>query len=136
MDYRDLDKAIDSNPGPDVPSCDQKLRDWCLRGQEQVIVDIRKAYLQVRLHPSLLRYQAVVWREKLYVMTRMGVSLAVAPKVISQVMMCLRGSRSLKVPRDVSYPASLVALEAAPGHYSAFQKYRQEFITPKSVQQA
>ena len=31
--------------------------------------------LQVRLHPLLLRYQAVVWREKLYVMTRMGLCL-------------------------------------------------------------
>ena len=34
MYYRYLNKAIDSNPGPDVPSCNQKLRDWPLRGQE------------------------------------------------------------------------------------------------------
>ncbi|XP_065181850.1 uncharacterized protein LOC135812405 [Sycon ciliatum] len=86
MDYRDLNKAIDSNPGPDVPSCDQKLRDWRLPGQEQVIVDIRKAYLQVRLHPSLLPYLAVVWPEKLYVMTRMGFGLAVAPKVMNAIV--------------------------------------------------
>ena len=48
-------------------------------GTDYDILDVSKAYLQVRVAPHLLRYQTVVWQGKVYVMTRMGFGLSVAP---------------------------------------------------------
>ena len=50
------------------------------------MLDIRKAYLQVHVSPELLRYQTVVWREKLFVMTRMAFGMSVAPKMMDVIV--------------------------------------------------
>ncbi|XP_065196502.1 uncharacterized protein LOC135827994 [Sycon ciliatum] len=87
LDYRALNGVIKSNPGTEAPVCADKLRKWRMAGdQECKLIDIRKAYLQVHVDPSLARYQVVVWREKLYVMTRMGFGLSVAPKVMDIIV--------------------------------------------------
>ena len=54
--------------------CQDTLRKWRLAGDARVhkLLDIRKAYLNVRVAPELLRYQTVVWKGAVYVMTRMG----------------------------------------------------------------
>ena len=50
------------------------------------LLDISKAYLNVRVHPDLLRYQCVVWCNKVYVLERMGFGLAVAPKAMDLIV--------------------------------------------------
>ena len=110
MDYRELNKSIASNPGPDMPSYDQKLREWRVRGPSCTMMDIRKAYLQVRIHPSLLAYQAVSWQGKVYVMERMGFGLSIAPKVMDVIVKFVTSSYpgvynyvdDLLVPTDVA----------------------------------
>lgn len=88
LDYRQLNELIVSNPGNDAPVCQDKLRRW-RKGDESAeysILDIRKAYLQVKVAPDLLRYQVVLWKGKKYVMTRMGFGLAIAPKFMDIVV--------------------------------------------------
>ena len=88
LDYRFLNKCLSSQPGQDSPDCGDTIRKWrCAGGARGFsILDVRKAYLQVHVHPELLRYQTVIWGGKRYVMTRMGFGLNVAPKFMDIVI--------------------------------------------------
>ena len=87
LDYRRLNDAIVSSPGLDAPACAETLRAWRAESpDDHVLLDLRKAYLQVRVHPDLLRYQVVLWQGKSYVMTRMGFGLNVAPKFMDMIV--------------------------------------------------
>ncbi|XP_065189613.1 uncharacterized protein LOC135820225 [Sycon ciliatum] len=86
LDYRGLNNLIKSNPGMDAPACAEKIRKWGQVGGQYELVDVRKAYLQVHVDPALLRYQVVVWRGKLYVMTGMGFGLSIAPKFMDVIV--------------------------------------------------
>lgn len=88
LDYRLLNKQILSNPGLDAPACGEKIRKWRQAGpaDEYVLLDIKKAYLQVHVSADLQPYQAVLWRGKLYMMARMGFGLAVAPKFMDIIV--------------------------------------------------
>eukprot|EP00117_Sycon_ciliatum_P034859 scpid46653/ scgid26524/ len=50
------------------------------------MLDIKKAYLQVHVSPELARHQAVLWKEKVYLMTTMGFGLAIAPKIMHMIV--------------------------------------------------
>ncbi|XP_065177095.1 uncharacterized protein LOC135806835 [Sycon ciliatum] len=87
LDYRLLNERLISSPGLDAPACAETLRSWRVKGPDgYVLVDLKKAYLQVRVHPDLLRYQVVVWRGRSYVMTRMGFGLNIAPKFMDIIV--------------------------------------------------
>ncbi|XP_065189616.1 uncharacterized protein LOC135820229 [Sycon ciliatum] len=86
LDYRGLNNLTKSNPGMDAPACAEKIRKWRQVGGQYELVDVRKAYLQVHVDPAILRYQVVVWRGKLYVMTRMGFGLSIAPKFMDVIV--------------------------------------------------
>ena len=47
---------------------------------------MKKAYLQIRIDPSLWCYQAVKWRGQIYVLTRMGFGLNVAPNAMTRIV--------------------------------------------------
>ena len=91
LDYRDLNDHIVNNPGCNTPVCGEKLRSWRQAGDGFKILDIRKAYLQVRLDPSMVRYQTVVYKGQTYVMQRMGFGLGIAPKVMSMIVQYVTG---------------------------------------------
>ena len=87
MDYgRELNQYISSNPGVDVAVCQDKLRKWRKFGSNCSMLDLKKAYLQLYVEDELLKFQAVRYKNKLYVMTRMGFGLNVAPKIMSKVL--------------------------------------------------
>ena len=87
MDYsRELNKYVNSNPGRDVAVCQEKLREWRKYGDKVCILDLQKAYLQLHIDLCLQRFQAVRFKGKLYVMTRMRFGLNVAPKVMSRIL--------------------------------------------------
>ena len=82
LDYRQLNKRSISQPEAEAPACKETLRKWRKAGgdEEYDILDAKKAYLQGRVAPDLLRYQVVQWKGKLFVITRMGFGLSVVPK--------------------------------------------------------
>jgi len=87
MDYsRELNQYISCNPGADVAVCQDKLRKWRRLGPSCCMLDLKKAYLQLFVDAELLKFQAVRYKGKLFVMTRMGFGLNVAPKIMSKVL--------------------------------------------------
>ena len=88
LDYRALNKCIVSHPGGEAPACDERLRAWRQAGPASnfQLLDISKAYLQVRVRPSLLKHQTVLWNGQVYVMERMGFGLSVAPKILDAIV--------------------------------------------------
>ena len=87
LDYRQLNALLKSQPGSEAPVCAEKVRAWRQTdGREWDMLDIRKAYLQVHIDPALVRYQGVVWKGKMFVMTRMGFGLAIAPKFMHLIV--------------------------------------------------
>ncbi|XP_067937046.1 uncharacterized protein [Watersipora subatra] len=87
IDYsKELNKHVHSNPGNEVAVCQDKLREWRKLGKNACMLDLQKAYLQLHMDLSLQRFQAVRFKGKLYVMTRMGFGLNVAPKIMSRIL--------------------------------------------------
>lgn len=97
MDYRELNSHIKSYPGLDTAVCQDKLREWRLRGSNAAMLDLKKAYLQVHVSDRLKRFQIVKHKGRQYVMTRMGFGLNVAPKIMSKIL-----SRVLSVNKQLS----------------------------------
>ena len=86
MDYRELNRHVQSRPGQDTAVCQEKIREWRRQGTVASLLDLRKAYLQVHVSKKLQRFQTVRYKGQLYVMTRMGFGLNVAPKVMSRII--------------------------------------------------
>ena len=51
-----------------------------------LVVDLRKAYLQVHVHRSLWSFQTEMVKGKRYCLTRMGFGLNVAPSIMQAIM--------------------------------------------------
>ena len=60
--------------------------EWRRRGQKVALVDLRKAYLQIPVHPSLWSCQTVVFRGQRCCLTRLGFGLNIAPLVLKKVL--------------------------------------------------
>ncbi|XP_065189499.1 uncharacterized protein LOC135820118 [Sycon ciliatum] len=88
LDYRSLNRLVKSEPGREAPICGDKLRKWRKAGpaHEYVLMDIRKAYLQVHVAEQLQCFQIVLWKGKRFVMQRMGFGLSVAPKMMDAIV--------------------------------------------------
>lgn len=83
MDYgKELNEYVSCNPGIDVAVCQEKLRSWRQFGNRCCMLDLKKAYLQLHIDKELQKFQAVKHGGRLYVMTRMGFGLNVAPKIM------------------------------------------------------
>ena len=71
LNYRELNNHVDAfTANADV--CAQKLREWRQQGAEVVLIDLRRAYLQIRVHKSLRSFQTVIWKGQQYCLTRLG----------------------------------------------------------------
>ena len=70
----------------DADVCANTLREWRQMGCNVALLDLRKAYLQIRVHRSLWPYQTVFFRGKWYCLTRLGFGLNIAPMVMKVVV--------------------------------------------------
>ena len=88
LDYRILNDLLASHPDREAPVCDETLRKWRRAGNPSNLrlLDIRKAYLQVHVAPDLQRFQTVIWQGRVYVMTRMGFGMNIAPKFMDIIV--------------------------------------------------
>ena len=86
LDFRHLNKYIESHPGGAIPLCTDRLREWRQVGTECATLDLRKAYLQIHVHRALWVYQAVKWRGRMYLLTRLGFGLSSAPKIMTKIV--------------------------------------------------
>ncbi|KRZ93282.1 hypothetical protein T08_7336 [Trichinella sp. T8] len=88
MDFRELNAHIESHTA-DADVCSQKLREWGRQGVDVALIDLKKAYLQIRIDKSLWPFQTVVFKGKRYCLTRLGFSLNVAPLMMKAVLNCV-----------------------------------------------
>ena len=85
MDFRELNSHVDAFiANADV--CADKIREWRRLGTNVAIVDLRRAYLQIRVHESLWSYQTVIFRGQRYCLTRLKFGLNVAPSLMKSVL--------------------------------------------------
>lgn len=92
LDYRLLNKSIQSHPGGATPICAELLRTWRQKGDRCSVMDLRRAYLQVHVDPKLWNFQAVRWKGQDYLLTRLGFGLASAPKIMTKIVEAVIGA--------------------------------------------
>lgn len=85
MDFRELNAHIDAFTA-DSDVCSDRLREWRRQGVNVCVIDLAKAYLQIRIHDSLWPYQTVNFKGQKYCLTRLGFGLNVAPLVMKAVL--------------------------------------------------
>ncbi|KRZ59014.1 hypothetical protein T02_4486 [Trichinella nativa] len=61
MDFRELNSYIENHTA-DADVCSQKLREWRRQGVDVALIELKKAYLQIRIDKSLWRYQTVAFK--------------------------------------------------------------------------
>lgn len=86
MDYRELNESVQCHTGEDAAVCDETLRKWRQMGRSVKLLDLQSAYLQVRVHRDLWRYQLVRYRGRTYCLTRLGFGLKCGPKIMSRIV--------------------------------------------------
>ncbi|KRY93010.1 hypothetical protein T4D_12099 [Trichinella pseudospiralis] len=64
MDFRELNAYIESHTADADVCSQQKLREWRRQGVDVALIDLKKAYLQIRIDKSLWPYQTVVFDHK------------------------------------------------------------------------
>ena len=85
MDYCELNDHMEAYMVcADVRS--QKLRDCCRKVSDVLVLDLRKAYLQVHAHRSLWPFQTVMVKGQRYCLTSMGFELNVAPSIMQAIV--------------------------------------------------
>uniref|UniRef100_A0A5S6QGD9 Reverse transcriptase domain-containing protein n=1 Tax=Trichuris muris TaxID=70415 RepID=A0A5S6QGD9_TRIMR len=85
LDFRELNTYVETfTAQADV--CAHKLREWRRRGVNVSIIDLKQAYLQVRIDKTLWPYQTVVIKGRRYCLTRLGFGLNVAPLIMKTVL--------------------------------------------------
>lgn len=85
LDYRELNVAVQSHTAnSDV--CPDTLRRWRLMGDHLAIVDLKNAYLQLRVRRDLQEYQIVCIKGQYYRLTRLGFGLSSAPKIMTAIV--------------------------------------------------
>ena len=85
LDFREVNTYIDAYTG-EADVCADKLREWRKMGAQVTMVDLTKAYLQIRVEERLWPYQTVMVKGKRYCLTRLGFGLNVAPLVMKAVL--------------------------------------------------
>ena len=86
LDLRQLNETIQSHPGGATPLCAERLRKWRQQSQRCAILDLRRAYLQIRVRQSQWTHQAVWWHGKSYLLTRLAFGLSSAPKFMTAIV--------------------------------------------------
>lgn len=126
LDYRELNTFIESNPGLDAPACDETIRRWRRMKGPLKLVDLRSAYLQIRIDPSLWDFQQVCFKNRSFCLTRLGFGLSSAPKIMSRIVEYVL-SQNAKIKQgtgsyidDILVDESVVSAEEVVAHLKRF----------------
>ena len=87
LDYRELNQHVSCHTGDEVTDvCGEKLREWRRIDGMGEIVDLKCAYMQIRVAPELWKHQLVCYKGKTYCLTRLGFGLNSAPRIMSKIL--------------------------------------------------
>ena len=77
LDFRELNRYVSCHTGDEAMDvCRDKLREWRQIEGEGKIVDLKAAYLQIRVTEELWKHQLVKFEGKVYALTRVGFGLS------------------------------------------------------------
>ncbi|XP_043208555.1 uncharacterized protein LOC122374081 [Amphibalanus amphitrite] len=85
LDYRELNQHLTPHTA-DADVCVEELRRWRRHGRRVAVLDLKKAFLQLRVDPALWPYQTVIVRGRRYCLTRVGFGLSIAPLIMKSVV--------------------------------------------------
>ena len=123
LDFRELNESVNCHTGDDVTDvCSDKLREWRQLEGEGELVDLKAAYLQIRVARELWKYQLVRIKGKVYCLTRLGFGLNSAPRIMSKILKTvLAKDEEMKAATssfidDIMVNTSIVASDAVVTH--------------------
>ncbi|XP_043217877.1 uncharacterized protein LOC122379609 [Amphibalanus amphitrite] len=85
LDCRELNSHVEAHTA-DADVCADTLRKWRRHGANVAVVDLKRAYLQLRTDRRLWPFQTVVIDGQRYALTRVGFGLNVAPLIMKAVV--------------------------------------------------
>ena len=87
LDFRELNAYVKCHTGDEITDvCDEKIREWRQMGDAVSIVDLKSAYLQIKVSEKLWPYQLVRYEGRTYCLTRLGFGLNCAPRIMSKIL--------------------------------------------------
>ena len=87
LDFRELNDHVECHTGGEVMDiCGETLREWRRMTGASTLVDLKSAYLQLKVNEKLWKYQLVRYKNKTYCLTRLGFGLNSAPKIRSIIL--------------------------------------------------
>ena len=85
LDFKQLNKYVSCHTGGSSV-CDEAIRRWRKVGVSLALLDLRKAYLQLRVDPILWKHQIVQYEGRYYYLTRLGFGLSSAPRIMGKIL--------------------------------------------------
>ncbi|XP_045101484.1 uncharacterized protein LOC123498445 [Portunus trituberculatus] len=125
LDYRELNDCVIAFTA-DSDVCSDQLRKWRRHGENVSVLDLRKAYLQVRVDQQLWPFQTVMVRGWRYCLTRLGFGLNIAPQVMKAVVKTILAQDSkieqavLPYVDDLLVNEDLVSAEQVAAHFASY----------------
>ena len=89
MDFREVNTHIEDAFTAAADVCAERLREWRRQGENVAVMDLNKAYLQIKIDDSLWPYQTVVFKGQRYCLTRLGFGLNVTLLVMKAILNCV-----------------------------------------------
>ena len=87
LDFRELNEFVECYTGDNVADvCGDVLREWRQIEGEISLVDLKSAYLQVRVAKELWQYQLVRYKGEMYCLTRLGFGLSSTPRIMARIL--------------------------------------------------
>jgi transposase InsO family protein len=86
LDYRELNEYVNCHTAEGIDVCDETIRRWRRREGPLKVLDLRSAYLQIRVDRELWRYQLVRYKGQTFCLTRLGFGLNCAPKIMTAIV--------------------------------------------------
>lgn len=137
LDYRQLNSHVLAHTA-DADVCQDTVRKWRRHGTNLAVVDLKRAYLQIRAHQRLWPFQTVMVGGRRYALTRVGFGLNVAPLMMKRVVQAVL-SQDPEVERatipyvdDLCVNEDIVSADRVVEH---FARYGLECKPPERVQQ-
>lgn len=87
LDFRAVNEFVECHTGDDVTDvCSDRIREWRQVEGEAEIVDLKAAYLQIKVVEELWQYQLVEYKGRTYCLTRLGFGLNAAPRIMTKIL--------------------------------------------------
>ena len=87
LDFRELNESVKCHTGDDMTDvCSEKLREWRQLEGDGEMVDLKAAYLQIKVAEELWQYQLVRYKDTVYCLIRLGFGLSSAPRIMSKIL--------------------------------------------------